>query len=226
MGVCQSNIKPQKSRTYVKKNDMTESFDDKNTEAINLKDIRMNINSNFKKAVNEEIKVLQVICKKNDKLEDLNLITTAIHNCNVLKSIDDKAKDELVTQMSLCKVNEGQFIFVEGNIGYYFYIIKSGKIKVIIKNEIKRILMPGDSFGELALIHGGERSASVQVEEEAMLWCLERGDFKRVVDYVTSLLFEENKKFVQSIPMLSKHTYFIYDQTFFQTSKNAYYTII
>lgn len=204
MGACQSINKAQKTRINVKKNEMTDSFDEKNTEAINLKDIRMNINSNFKKAVNEEIKVLQVICKKNEKLEDLSLISSAIHNCKVLKNIDEKAKNELVTQMSLCKVNEGQFIFVEGNIGYYFYIIKSGKIKVIIKNEIKRILMPGDSFGELALIHGGERSASVQVEEEAILWCLERGDFKRVIDYVTSFLFEENKKFVQSIPMLSK----------------------
>jgi hypothetical protein len=167
---------------------------------------RINFNSN---AINEEIKILTIEKPKNEEMEDSSMINNVISNCVMLQNLDEKAKSEVIKKMSLCKVKADCKIFKEGNIGFYFYIIKSGYVKIFIRGEYKKTLTKGDSFGELALLHGGERTATAQADGEVYLWCLERNNFKKILDYISSLYFEENKKFVQSIPMLSKFTYYL-----------------
>ena len=91
--------------------------------------------------------------QKNDNLEDKTLLMNAIKSCVVLQNLDDKAKIEVLSKMSLCKVNPGDYLFKEGNIGFYFYVIKSGKVKLFIKGTYKKSISKGEGFGEVALIH-------------------------------------------------------------------------
>lgn len=52
-------------------------------------------------------------------------------------------------------------LFNQGDEAFYFYIIHSGSIEVIIDNKPKGKLGPGESFGELALVHNSKRTATI-----------------------------------------------------------------
>jgi cGMP-dependent protein kinase len=105
--------------------------------------------------------------------------------------------------MSLCGVKSGQTVIKEGEIGNFFYILKEGIVDLYIDgNKIKQ-LEKGESFGELALLHGAPRSATIVAVTDCLFWVLERKNFKKIVDHINQLNYEENKHFVQSISILS-----------------------
>ena len=58
----------------------------------------------------------------------------------------------------------------EGEGGVGFFVIAKGHAKVTVGGELRRTLGPGDHFGEIALIDGQARTATVTAEEE--LHCL------------------------------------------------------
>ena len=87
-------------------------------------------------------------------------------------------------------------------MGNFFYIIKEGECELFINNNYIKNLRAGDSFGDLALLHGAPRSGSVKTVGIMFVWCLERRNFRKIVDHINFLNFEENKKFISSIPIL------------------------
>jgi cAMP-dependent protein kinase regulator len=105
--------------------------------------------------------------------------------------------------MSLCSVNSGDTVIKEGGIGNFFYILKEGTVNLYIEGKLIKQILKGESFGELALLHGAPRSATIVASADCLFWVLERKNFKKIVDHINTLHFEENKQFVQSISILS-----------------------
>ncbi len=75
-------------------------------------------------------------------------------------------------------------IFSEEEDGSALFVIISGKVKVcrtskedISKEVIFSILNPSDFFGEMALLDGLNRSASVIAMEDSQLFLIQRSDF-------------------------------------------------
>lgn len=62
--------------------------------------------------------------------------------------------DELVTEAGSTLVQEGDF-------GYGMFAITSGTADVIIDGAVVRTLGPGDMFGEIAVLSGGRRTATL-----------------------------------------------------------------
>jgi CRP/FNR family transcriptional regulator, cyclic AMP receptor protein len=58
----------------------------------------------------------------------------------------------------------GKVIVEEGTMGGRFFLIVSGTAVVTRRGRRLRSLEPGDSFGDIALIDGGPRSATVTAE--------------------------------------------------------------
>lgn len=66
-------------------------------------------------------------------------------------------------QIELRQYKTGSFVFKEGDAGENFYIIFEGRMGIFIKEKGKVAeLNRDDSFGELALLYGQPRSASVK----------------------------------------------------------------
>lgn len=105
--------------------------------------------------------------------------------------------------MSLCSVGAGKTIFKQGSFGNFFYFLKEGAVELHIDSKFIKNLKEGESFGEMALLHGAPRSATIKAKTDCLLWCLERKTFRKIVDHISQLNFEENKSFVDSIGILS-----------------------
>jgi hypothetical protein len=61
---------------------------------------------------------------------------------------------------------------------------------------------PGGAFGELALLHGERRHASVRATEACMCWALDRGTFRRIMVATARHTMEERVAFVGRLARL------------------------
>lgn len=76
---------------------------------------------------------------------------------------------------------KGQVIVIEDRSGVGFHLILDGTAVVSVKGRKVRTLGPGESFGDIAVIDGGPRSASVTAETELRTLSLPPWEFKPLV---------------------------------------------
>ncbi len=78
----------------------------------------------------------------------------------------------------------GTMIFHKDQAGDTLYIIESGRVRIFLAAEGGEELTPreleaGEVFGELALLDGAPRSASVEAIEDTVTYTLNRTEFQR-----------------------------------------------
>jgi CRP-like cAMP-binding protein len=86
-------------------------------------------------------------------------------------------KRQLKHLASLCDVAEymaGAAIVKEGTPGDAFYVVLKGQAKITANKRFIRRIVPGDHFGEIAAIDGGDRSATVTSETPMTLAVMTR----------------------------------------------------
>jgi CRP/FNR family transcriptional regulator len=81
---------------------------------------------------------------------------------------------------------KGVRVFHEGDSGDACYIVRSGDLRVTREHSDGRAIAlaalgPGDIFGELAMLDGGTRSASVEAISDSELLALPGSDVRRVI---------------------------------------------
>lgn len=86
-----------------------------------------------------------------------------------------------------CTVPAGSRIVSQGESPEFFYVIQSGKVRVFretadgIRTPLTE-LGPGAYFGEVALVTGQPRTASVEAVEESVLIRVSKEEFDRLLD--------------------------------------------
>jgi anion transporter len=90
---------------------------------------------------------------------------------------EDIAK--ILGRMEEVTVSAGTPVFSQGDQGDAFYLIQSGTVQVVLgtaagRSETIAVLGPQDWFGEMALLSGEPRSATIIAVKEATLWKLGR----------------------------------------------------
>ena len=68
-----------------------------------------------------------------------------------------------------------------GDEGDNFYVIDSGEVEVYVNNQIVLNISEGGSFGELALIYGTPRAATVKAKTDVKLWGIDRLSYRRIL---------------------------------------------
>lgn len=100
----------------------------------------------------------------------------------LLKDVSIESLTGLTRSLRRRSFHRGEVIFHQGDPGDTLHIIRNGRVKVVLPAEtgdevVLAVLGPGDCFGELALLDGGPRSASVVAMESVETWVLGRQDF-------------------------------------------------
>jgi len=75
----------------------------------------------------------------------------------------------------------GAPVVKEGDEGDSFFVVAQGQAKVTARGRTIRRLLPGDYFGEIALLDGGKRTATVASETPMTLVEIKRNAFTRLV---------------------------------------------
>jgi CRP/FNR family transcriptional regulator, cyclic AMP receptor protein len=88
------------------------------------------------------------------------------------KEVDASAGDALATQ---------------GEHGVGFFLIVSGGARVVVNSRTRRRLGPGDTFGEIALLDDGPRTATVVAESDMHLLGLTSWEFKTLLGEYPSI---------------------------------------
>jgi CRP/FNR family transcriptional regulator, cyclic AMP receptor protein len=77
---------------------------------------------------------------------------------------------------------EGSVLAREGESGLGFFLIVDGKANVDVGGQQLRSMGPGDFFGEISLIDGGPRTATVRAETPVTTLGITQWVFKRLIE--------------------------------------------
>jgi len=81
----------------------------------------------------------------------------------------------------LISFKRGQDIVSQGEEGDRFYVITLGKAKVLVDDAIRAVLGKGDYFGEISLLSGKRRNATVRAVSDGSAMALDRAAFLELV---------------------------------------------
>ena len=102
---------------------------------------------------------------------------------------DDLATEDLAvfgSAMFQRRYPAGQIVLLEGAASSVLYVVKAGRLKLFKtsprgREQVLRLLRPGDMFNEVAVFDEGPNPASAQAIEECTLYLLRRRDLMRFV---------------------------------------------
>lgn len=104
---------------------------------------------------------------------------------NTLKE-EDLNKLQQITKLQTFGRNE--FIFMQNDPGDSFFIIKTGKVCIMLDDKEIACLHEGDFFGEMSLLTGNPRTASVKASEDTEVLVIEKDAFKGLIQTNQELL--------------------------------------
>ncbi|XP_059099350.1 cAMP-dependent protein kinase type I regulatory subunit-like isoform X1 [Tigriopus californicus] len=101
---------------------------------------------------------------------------------NVLFShLDENERSDIFDAMFPVNAIPGEVIIQQGDAGDNFYIIDSGEVEIFVDGEKVLNIGDGGSFGELALIYGTPRAATVKAASDVKLWGIDRDSYRRIL---------------------------------------------
>jgi CRP-like cAMP-binding protein len=81
-----------------------------------------------------------------------------------------EAAEVLAPRFDVEQYDRGRRVVLEGSSGYAFYVLAEGQASVSHEGEELRMLGSGDFFGEIAILGGGRRTATVTATEPVTAW--------------------------------------------------------
>lgn len=110
-----------------------------------------------------------------------------LEQIDLFAGLDNAQLDILYQRLRLRSYTANSIVVHEGDDGNGLFIIQNGYLKVFLTDQTGRevtlsLLDPGDYFGELALLDGAPRSASVMAVSRSELLHLPRASFLEMLD--------------------------------------------
>jgi CRP/FNR family transcriptional regulator, cyclic AMP receptor protein len=105
-----------------------------------------------------------------------------LRNVPIVAELDDKVLEKIAKVGTRQKYKSGNIVVLEQESGAALFVIISGKVKVVRMDEeghevILSMFGPGEFFGEMSLLDGQARSASVVATTKSELFMIHRRDF-------------------------------------------------
>jgi CRP/FNR family transcriptional regulator, cyclic AMP receptor protein len=108
-------------------------------------------------------------------------LDAVIASVPLFESLSKRHVKKLAGLTSTVEYDAGDTVIQEGEPGDSFFVTVSGQAKVLSGGKTLHKLIPGDHFGEISLLDGRPRSASVVAETPLSLLRLPRGSFLRLI---------------------------------------------
>lgn len=108
-------------------------------------------------------------------------ILSQITDIEAIQSIPEEEKQFLANHLTPICVPSGEILCKEGDYGDFFYLIINGEAQVTRHGQFLINLKEGDIFGEMSLLTGEPRSATVSAKTNMDLYKLDRENFSTIL---------------------------------------------
>ncbi|XP_066924542.1 cAMP-dependent protein kinase type I-alpha regulatory subunit-like [Clytia hemisphaerica] len=129
-------------------------------------------------------------------------LSKAIEKNVLFSHLDDSERSDIFDAMFMVKHSEGEVIINQGDEGDNFYIIDHGDVEVYVNDQLVVSISPGGSFGELALIYGTPRAATVKAKTDVKLWAIDRVTYRRILMGSTMRKRKMYEQFLEKVSIL------------------------
>ena len=126
--------------------------------------------------------------------EEIKSITSAISSHFLFQHLNAQQRAQVIGVMEPIDVKKGEWVITQGDKGDKFYVINTGSFEVRVKSPTSTDPLGGPvvhvyesdedhhpGFGELSLMYGKPRAASVIALTDGKIWALDRFTFKKVI---------------------------------------------
>lgn len=110
-----------------------------------------------------------------------------LRNVPIFHGLSQKELKTLADNFTQRTFREGTELTAEGQGGVGFFIIESGEAVVTVDGKERRRLGAGDYFGEVALIDGGLRTATITAVSDGTSYGLTPWQFRPLVETNASI---------------------------------------
>ncbi len=116
---------------------------------------------------------------------------------SLFQPLDEHERETLARALRHELYGKGEAILRAGDAGDSLYVIRSGEVSVRIgvdglEKEVAR-LRAGDFFGEMSLLTGEPRHATVVALRDAECWIVDRAAFQQILNGKEALVAEIGK---------------------------------
>jgi CRP-like cAMP-binding protein len=108
--------------------------------------------------------------RQDDKIRHLQ-------NVPMLRECSPRQLRAVAKIAKIVEGSAGTVLTSEGQAGDHFFIIADGSVTVRVPTGTQFTLAPGDFFGEMSLLDGEPRSATVEADTDVRLLVIERRNF-------------------------------------------------
>ena len=141
--------------------------------------------------------------EQGDQPESSDRVVAALASVDLFATLGEEARREVAAVSRIVSVRAGEVVVRRGDVGDAVFVVRSGLLEVLEGDDAEpvRRLRSGAPFGELALLSGEPRTATVRAVRDSELWSVPKSafdillasdaDFARaVVRALTRLVFE------------------------------------
>lgn len=119
------------------------------------------------------------------------LVLNVLGRVDIFKGLPSEELLEIARICSARSYRAGEVVFEEDSEGDDLFVIHRGSVEVLIwtrtpegeaRQSVINTIWEGRSFGEMVLIGGGTRSATIRCAQDCLLLVVNRFDFDRVCE--------------------------------------------
>jgi CRP-like cAMP-binding protein len=109
-------------------------------------------------------------------------LTRMLSRIDLFAGLSGRQLKQLVARAKEVQHAAGRSVTSEGNVALGFHLILDGEATVTQGGEVRRRLGPGDHFGEISMIDGQRRSATVTAETPLRTITVSHATFGELLD--------------------------------------------
>merc|ERR1711991_1026649 len=122
--------------------------------------------------------------------------------------LDIDEREVVFHSMRPIKFEKGETIIQQGDDGDDFYVVDEGECDIFVQKatgeqELVVSVGPRGSFGELALIYGSPRAATVKAKTRVATWAIDRVTYRRILMGATMRKRKMYENFLEKVPILA-----------------------
>jgi len=131
--------------------------------------------------------------------DEKNLIREALKTSFVFVACSDRELRTIIDALEELSCRAGEQLIVEGDVGDYFYVLKTGTVRFEVNGKLKGHTQKGKTFGELALLHSTPREVSVTAETDITIYRVDRNTFRYIMHSQTTETEKAKTQLLQGV---------------------------